>query len=666
MWDVATGDRKAAFRHGNDVNSVAFSPDGLTLVSGSDDKTIRLWDVATGHQKQILTRGHRGDVNSVAFSPDGTTLASGSDDNTIRLWDANTGTYKATLVGHTGDVNSVAFSPNGDTLAGGSDDDTVHLWNARTGAHIRTLIGHTWSVYSVAFSPDSRTLASGSVDHTVRLWDVASGKHKATLTGHAHYVNSVAFSPDGRTLASGSADNTIRLWDATTGAHKATLPWYGEVVTRYREEVVTSVSFSPDGRTLAGGNSNNTICLWDTVTGAVKVRNLEKSIFRRGEWKAVSGAGKTVLWGHTDDVTSVSFSPDGLTLASGSGDNTIRLWELPSTQVSITPSPAESPAIDAQLVINVGIVEGQNVGGYQVTVGFDETALRYVESANGDYLPAGAFFAPPVVDGNHVTLGATTRGGASNGNGTLATLTFEVVDVKESLLALSDVILTDSDGELLRYLATGGSVIEPPHVREDVNRDKAVNIQDLVQVAARLNQNWDGKEDVNQDGVVNIVDLVKVAGAIGGGAAAPSAYPLALTMLNATDVQQWLAQAQGLNLTDITSQRGIHFLEQLLAALTPKETTLLPNYPNPFNPETWIPYQLAEPADVTLHIYAVDGTVVRTLALGHQPMGIYQDKSHAAYWDGKNALGESVASGVYFYTLTAGDFTATRRMLIRK
>ena len=146
----------------------------------------------------------------------------------------------------------------------------------------------------------------------------------------------------------------------------------------------------------------------------------------------------------------------------------------------------------------------------------------------------------------------------------------------------------------------------------------------------------------------------------------PSLYPEMLMSFTVVDVQQWLSQAQHLNLTDSTLQRGVLFLEHLLAALTPQETALLSNYPNPFNPETWIPYQLAEAADVTLTIYAVDGTVLRTLVLGHQPIGIYQDKSRAAYWDGRNALGEPVASGVYFYTLQAGDFTATRKMLIRK
>ena len=120
------------------------------------------------------------------------------------------------------------------------------------------------------------------------------------------------------------------------------------------------------------------------------------------------------------------------------------------------------------------------------------------------------------------------------------------------------------------------------------------------------------------------------------------------------------------NLTDPTSQRGIRVLEQLLVILTPKETTLFANYPNPFNPETWIPYHLAKPADVTLTIYAANGTVVRTLELGHQAAGMYQNRDRAVHWDGRNDIGEAVASGIYFYTLTAGDFTSTRKMLIRK
>ena len=195
-----------------------------------------------------------------------------------------------------------------------------------------------------------------------------------------------------------------------------------------------------------------------------------------------------------------------------------------------------------------------------------------------------------------------------------------------------------------------------------------MNILDVVLVASKFGQSVSGDPaDVNEDGIVNIVDLVKVAGALGGEAAAPSVWNLNLkTAPTRADVQNWLSQAQQHNLTDAISQRGLRFLEQLLVALTPKETSLLPNYPNPFNPETWIPYQLAKASDVKISIYAADGKLVRTLALGHQEVGIYQSKSHAAYWDGRNAQGESVASGVYFYTFSAVDFTATRKMLIKK
>ena len=201
----------------------------------------------------------------------------------------------------------------------------------------------------------------------------------------------------------------------------------------------------------------------------------------------------------------------------------------------------------------------------------------------------------------------------------------------------------------------------------DVNQDGVVNIQDLVLVSSRLGQTGQNVADVNGDGAVNIQDLVLVAGELGTEAAAPSAWHYASGSVPArTTIEQWLTQAYRRSLTDVRSQRGILLLERLLAALASKETALLPNYPNPFNPETWIPYQLAKPAKVTLHIYAVKGELVRTLALGHQPAGMYHSRSRAAYWDGRNAQGEPIASGIFFYTLTAGDFTATRKMLIRK
>ena len=204
-------------------------------------------------------------------------------------------------------------------------------------------------------------------------------------------------------------------------------------------------------------------------------------------------------------------------------------------------------------------------------------------------------------------------------------------------------------------------------IAEDVNKDNVVNIQDLVAVAAALGQTGENAADVNDDEVVNIQDLVAVAAALGQAAAAPSAIRLqAIAHITSAEVHHWLIHAQQLDIKNRNTQHGIRFLEYLLAVLTPKETTLLPNYPNPFNPETWIPYRLATAAEVSISIYSAEGKLVRMLALGHQPVGIYESRSRAAFWDGRNTLGESVASGVYFYTLTAGDFTATRKMLIAK
>ncbi|KAH8752748.1 hypothetical protein F5883DRAFT_353793, partial [Diaporthe sp. PMI_573] len=299
LWDMATGAQKQMLEgHDGPVHSVAFLPDGQTLASGSSDKTtVRLWDVATGAQKQTL-EGHEGWVYSVAFSPNGQTLASGSYDKTVRLWDVATGAQKQMLEGHDGPVSSVAFSPDGQTLASGSWDKTVRLWDVATGAQKQTLEGHNDRVYSVAFLPDGQTLASGSWDKTVRLWDVATGAQKQMLEGHDRLVSSVAFSPDGQTLASGAWDKTVRLWDVATGAQKQMLEGH--------DGPVTSVAFLPDGQTLASGSWDKTVRLWDVATGAQK----------------------QMLEGHNDRVYSVAFSPDGQTLASGSWDKTVRLWDV--------------------------------------------------------------------------------------------------------------------------------------------------------------------------------------------------------------------------------------------------------------------------------------------------------------------------------------------------
>ena len=312
LWDVNTGERLQTLSgHTDTVYQVRFGSDGKTIVSGSADETLRLWNVETGKHLQTLS-DHTGWIESIAFSPDGNMIVSTSSDNTIRLWDVNTSEHLRTLsTEHTNWIYSVAFSPDGKTIVSASDDiiegKTICLWHAHTGERLRTLSGHTDSVQSVAFSPTGHIIASASQDGTIRLWHVNTGEHLRTLSGHTDRVFNVVFNPDGSTIASASHDGTICLWDIRTGENIRTL---SEHISG-----VYSIAFSPDGSTIAGVGAGSNIRLWNVHTNE--------------NFRTLSGGHVHAFYGaHGASINSVAFSPDGKTIVSGSNDRnyTICLW----------------------------------------------------------------------------------------------------------------------------------------------------------------------------------------------------------------------------------------------------------------------------------------------------------------------------------------------------
>ncbi len=285
---------KSFAQHSDAVGSVAFSPDGLMLASGSKDKTIQIWDLATG--KSIRTfPGDSSTVWSVAFDSSGTKLATGTGFWRVMLWDLKTGQATRTL-DHTASVWSVALSPDGKLIASGSGDKTTKISDATNGSLIYNLPDHTDFVYSVAFTPDGKSLVSASKDKKITIVDVATGKLLKTIEGHGDQVRSIAITPDSKTIVSGSYDESIKIWNLETGDLVRSIKGHSDDVV--------SVAISPDGKFIASGSKDKTIKVWDLATGELL----------------------NTLTGHSDEVYVVTFSPDGKTIASGSKDNTIKLW----------------------------------------------------------------------------------------------------------------------------------------------------------------------------------------------------------------------------------------------------------------------------------------------------------------------------------------------------
>jgi WD40 repeat protein/serine/threonine protein kinase len=302
IWDTATGKlRHTLAAHGAAGTHLAFCPDGAILARGASDGFLRLCNGATW-EPTIRLAGHLGQVNDLALGADGRTMVTASYDHSAIVWDVETRAPRTTLRGHDGPLYSVAISPDGETVAtglGGGGPYVVQLWDASAGELLRELVGHGNGVLALAFSSDGARMASGSWDASAKLWDTETAKEQFSLAGHPGGAMAVAFSANGGVVATGGADGNIKLWDAATGGEQGTL--------RGQVGYITSLQFSPDGsELLASSQADNAVRIWDVATGEVR--------------KVLSAADAYCVW-------SAQFSPDGRTVAAGYNDGKVRLWD---------------------------------------------------------------------------------------------------------------------------------------------------------------------------------------------------------------------------------------------------------------------------------------------------------------------------------------------------
>ena len=359
--------------HEDRIYDVALSADGKTIVSGSADKTVRIWDMKSGSCIRVL-KGHQKSVGSIALSMDGRKVVSGSDDKTIRIWDKETGECLKVLEGHKKDVTSVAFTNNYNIIVSGSYDTTLRIWDGDSGKCLKVLEGHQKDVYAVSISSDGRWIASGSLDKTVRIWNTETGECIKVLEGHENWINSVAFFENDGRIVSGGSDGIIRFWDAETGECLKVIAGHSSNVR--------SIALSSDGTRIVSGSTDQIIRIWDAETGEchkVLKGNQEAvgsvSMIEDGSKIVSGGWDKTIrIWnsemgacpldshGHQDGVMSMAFSSDEGRMVSGSLDNSVRLWNTETREC-------------------VKAFEGHKFPVYDVALSWEK---RRIVSASGD------------------------------------------------------------------------------------------------------------------------------------------------------------------------------------------------------------------------------------------------------------------------------------------
>ena len=713
LWDPHVPEHKVTLEHESPVLSVAFSPDSNLLATGSADGVARLWDPHVPEHKATL--GHKSPVESVTF--DGNTLVTGSQDGRVRQWEITAETAPTSTT-----QGSVCQA--GDTLAPGesctypeTDATFSVLDNGNAQLDIPGLPSWFNNV-SIGGSLSVTTSINSESYHLVAT-ELSSGSWKIEELGDSSddTPGDSESQPEGITvstaapLTEATLDESVVALTLNGGTYEDSSYTVARAITVSGIDGVTFKSYDVDRvsdtevtveLTFNGDFDTDAILIFSVGAGAIA--NYSGSAFTTQ--LPVTGGTESLVASTAAPLTEATLDESVVTLTlegriydrdtynvgrsitvSGIDGVTFRSYDvrrISNTEATVQLIFDGDIDTDATLTFTVG-ADAIAGGGPPFTVRLPVTG--------GTESLAAATAAPlteATLDESVVTLTLSGRVYEDSSYTVARAITVSGIDGvtfrSYNVDRVSDTVVTveltfngniQTDSRLIFTVGAGaiagysGSALtaEIPvtaGLEADANNDGVVNTQDLVLVASNYGKTGTNSADINGDGVVDINDLTTVAGVLDSAGSAPSAQPQVLEMFTAADIKLWLSHARQLNLTDPTALKGILFLEQLLAALIPKETVLLPNYPNPFNPETWIPCQLSIDSEVVISIYDSNGESVRQFDLGYQPVGTYSTRGRAVYWDGRNEFGEAMASGVYFYHLSAGGYSATRRMVILK
>ena len=685
--------------------SVDFSPDGDYIVTGDAGGDVELWEVSDG--ERIYRRSIAGAIRGVAFSPDGRFIAAGGAAvangrvEVVRLRTSNGNEVRqSNLADDAKSINAVAYSPDGIHVAIGDDTGGAYLWDVSNGHWQSWTFNPKANIYAVTFSQDGEYLATGDSDGYARIWEVDSwwgdvedlNVQSIALGGN---VRALTFSPNGRYLAVDQydgPDESVYIYDVDQDRVVQQID-QGSTIGRG----VTALAFSPDSRFLAVGNVDSEIKIYrigTEIIASVTLITHEMTI-------RTSGAVEDLAWSPDSDLIS-----DGKSVwrtdRSGSDDKPEIRLTLPKdfiTEVAFGPT-ATYFVLNAQFPILTG-VDNEDVKYKKCIITLDlpdvpdyalsDTLFPAVEEYFRQIANFASWLLPESLEGLAKYIGFDIDRSLFFPNQPPYFM-LPLQTIEERILVLEDEANTARLFQLAGFIPVAGDIVG--FAKFEI--DRLIQINEIFQSALdprivfdpdsnNTLLRWNSGRPDNRERYVMLlpkqVEKIKIKveqdyvlrddplrsktlmdeftwDLKDDTFSAPRMQPIALSdyppfQLLPPEVQDSLLRYFSAHVDTAASR-------------IPEATSLLPNYPNPFNPETWIPYQLTKPVDVTLTIYAADGVVVRTLALGHQAAGMYHNKSRAAYWDGRNEQGEPVASGVYFYTLTAGDFTATRKMLIRK